>query len=193
VAGQRNAQNASISFSISDQFSLDTAESYPMTDFIRSLLTISSNQVQLLKRDALTSYRLLSRARAIYIKINELISVVELEDNDDWTNFDKVTAAIRPLEQFLFDFHEVTESGSKAWLPTEDRIDALTTADSEWQKYRKQLRGLNEGLFRTTPNDPLRAILPPTDDDNGRTAKRDDMTLLTALCNGINGFDQLQR
>jgi hypothetical protein len=74
------------------------------TSFIKYLLQLTSYDVRFVRRNALTSYKLLTGAIEIYELISHLIRKVDTEEDteEDWSDYDKYTRAIDPLEEYFF-------------------------------------------------------------------------------------------
>ena len=77
------------------------AEGYAATKLIKDLLQGIDHDVCIARRNSQTSALLLCRACDIYNEINNLIQLAGQDDEDDWENYDKYTAAIGPLQRSL--------------------------------------------------------------------------------------------
>jgi hypothetical protein len=89
----------SAEWSLYDSFTSSTATTYGATELIRELIRSLSHDVCTLKRNSLTTYKLLSRAGTLYNEITTLIATVETETTESWDAYDRYTLAIAPLEE----------------------------------------------------------------------------------------------
>jgi len=72
---------------------------YGATELSQELISLSGQHICNFKRNAQTTYRIISRAREICKQINTLIERVEREN--DWNIYDKYSSAVGPLEEYV--------------------------------------------------------------------------------------------
>ncbi|THH16623.1 hypothetical protein EW146_g4045 [Bondarzewia mesenterica] len=156
------------------------ANAAPATDVIKYLIAESiAPDVCAFRRNTQVSYRLVDRARDIFNRINTLIRSVDEEDN--WDNYDKFTAAIDPLEECvflsflaggfteslfvfssisprrrLFSLTALAEDESSQYLSDSTSLDACITSVSKWESNRAGLRTALRDLFSHS------AFIPPS-------------------------------
>ncbi|THH18652.1 hypothetical protein EW146_g2380 [Bondarzewia mesenterica] len=159
------------------------ANAAPATDVIKYLIAESiAPDVCAFRRNTQVSYRLVDRARDIFNRINTLIRSVDEEDN--WDNYDKFTAAIDPLEERLFSLTALAEDESSQYLSDSTSLDACITSVSKWESNRAGLRTALRDLFS---HSAFMALDSRDDSDDIKNAcKHDDLTYLSDLCQSMS-------
>ncbi|KAF9017086.1 hypothetical protein BDZ89DRAFT_387014 [Hymenopellis radicata] len=120
---------------------------FSATDMIKDLIdylsiTLASSGT---RRNTHTLCTAVSRSRDLCDKINSLISASSTEDG--WASFDTYTVMINPLEKYLLELSEISETSCIASLSGGLLISEWIEAGILWTRNRKTTTETLTGLF----------------------------------------------
>lgn len=139
-------------------------QAYPATELIRSLLKVVAYDACAVKRNTLSSYRIVTKARDRCKEIHDLIKAVDEEENADaWAIYDQYTKAIDPLEEWvarihhafcvyscsvrlLFEIAALVDKESRLFLNQHLSISEAIAFVSDWQTSRTELQTFSRKL-----------------------------------------------
>ncbi|QRV99747.1 hypothetical protein RhiJN_27766 [Ceratobasidium sp. AG-Ba] len=147
------------------------------------LIAIRAADVCAFRRNTQVSYRFVDAARCLVDKINDLIAAVE--NDGDWSAYEKFTVAIDPLEELLLAFETEDDGNEENNLMNTTTVDDCRASISGWEKNRTIVRTV---LERLTTHKSLSVLLDPDQKDRVDLAaayRHDDLTLLNEFVAGI--------
>jgi hypothetical protein len=100
-------------YSLHDDLTRISGPTYGATELSQELISLSGRYICNFKRNAQTTYHIISHARDLCVAINTLIKAVD-DNESDWTSYEKYTSAIGPLEECVQPItHVVFRPGTK--------------------------------------------------------------------------------
>ncbi|KAG8911942.1 hypothetical protein FRC02_006247 [Tulasnella sp. 418] len=160
---------------------LSTSTPARATDLIVFLIQSLAREVCDSIRGAQTQYCIVSRARDICNRINELVEAAER--NKDWADYGSWTAQIGPLEERLLDLSKLVESeGEAAYSSLSPKsISECLSHIKCWKENRKISRDVAQMLH--TP--PFELPSYAWDSELKAAAQEDHLSWVSVVCEAL--------